>query len=213
MQFYRHESCGQCTPCREGSRLARRASADKLLDGKASMEELDEPARHRQRHHGQHHLRVRRGHGDAGARFLQKFRKEFEAYVRGERKRADATLHRRRRWRLTDERPWATIYFYVCARSLRSAGAIAVVIATNPIRGAMGLLLLILSVAGLFLALHAAVPRGDSAHRLRGRHRRPLPLRHHAARPERRDARTTGAGCVARVFGGGLFAAGGRRRA
>jgi NADH-quinone oxidoreductase subunit J len=47
-----------------------------------------------------------------------------------------------------------TAYFYACAL-LALAGAIAVVVSKNPIRGAMGLLLLILSVAGLFLALHA----------------------------------------------------------
>jgi NADH-quinone oxidoreductase subunit J len=45
-------------------------------------------------------------------------------------------------------------YFYVCA-ALAIAGALAVVMAKNPIRGAMGLLLLILSVAGLFLSLSA----------------------------------------------------------
>ncbi|HEY3817275.1 MAG TPA: NADH-quinone oxidoreductase subunit J [Polyangiaceae bacterium] len=47
-----------------------------------------------------------------------------------------------------------TVYFYVCAL-LGLAGALGVVVSKNPIRGAMGLLLLILSVAGLFLALHA----------------------------------------------------------
>jgi NADH-quinone oxidoreductase subunit J len=45
-------------------------------------------------------------------------------------------------------------YFAVCAL-LAVAGALGVVLSKNPIRGAMGLLLLILSVAGLFLALHA----------------------------------------------------------
>lgn len=45
-------------------------------------------------------------------------------------------------------------YFYICA-ALALGGALAVVISKNPIRGAMGLLLLILSVAGLFAALHA----------------------------------------------------------
>ncbi|MDP9035628.1 MAG: NADH-quinone oxidoreductase subunit J [Myxococcota bacterium] len=50
--------------------------------------------------------------------------------------------------------PLGMIYFYVCA-ALALAGAVAVVAAKNPIRGAMGLLLLILTVAGLFLALHA----------------------------------------------------------
>jgi NADH-quinone oxidoreductase subunit J len=47
-----------------------------------------------------------------------------------------------------------TIYFYTCA-ALALLGALAVVASRNPIRSAMGLLLLILSVAGLFLALHA----------------------------------------------------------
>ena len=47
-----------------------------------------------------------------------------------------------------------TIYFYACAL-LALVGALSVVGSKNPIRGAMGLLLLILSMAGLFLALHA----------------------------------------------------------
>jgi NADH-quinone oxidoreductase subunit J len=47
-----------------------------------------------------------------------------------------------------------TTYFFLCA-ALAIGGALGVVLSKNPIRGAMGLLLLILSVAGLFLALHA----------------------------------------------------------
>jgi len=47
-----------------------------------------------------------------------------------------------------------TAYFYLCAL-LAVGGAVSVVAAKNPIRCAMGLLLLILSVAGLFLALRA----------------------------------------------------------
>lgn len=45
-------------------------------------------------------------------------------------------------------------YFYACAL-LAIGGALGVVVAKNPIRGAMGLLLMILAIAGLFLALHA----------------------------------------------------------
>ncbi len=45
-------------------------------------------------------------------------------------------------------------YFYICAL-LAVLGAAGTVVAKNPIRGAMGLLLMILSMAGLFLALHA----------------------------------------------------------
>jgi NADH-quinone oxidoreductase subunit J len=46
------------------------------------------------------------------------------------------------------------VYFGVCAL-LAVLGAGATVSAKNPIRGAMGLLLMILAIAGLFLALHA----------------------------------------------------------
>jgi NADH-quinone oxidoreductase subunit J len=45
-------------------------------------------------------------------------------------------------------------FFGVCA-ALAIIGALSTVIARNPIRGAMGLLLMIVAIAGLFLALHA----------------------------------------------------------
>jgi NADH-quinone oxidoreductase subunit J len=45
-------------------------------------------------------------------------------------------------------------YFWICA-ALAIGGAISTVVAKNPIRGAMGLLLMILSIAGIYLALHA----------------------------------------------------------
>jgi NADH-quinone oxidoreductase subunit J len=50
---------------------------------------------------------------------------------------------------------WLAIaYFYTCA-ALAIIGALGVVTAKNPIRGAMGLLLLIVSTAALFLSLRA----------------------------------------------------------
>jgi NADH-quinone oxidoreductase subunit J len=48
----------------------------------------------------------------------------------------------------------ANLYFYLCA-AFAILGALGVVTAKGAIRGAMGLLLLILSVAGLFLSLRA----------------------------------------------------------
>jgi NADH-quinone oxidoreductase subunit J len=48
----------------------------------------------------------------------------------------------------------AIIYFYACA-ALALVGALAVVTSKNPIRSAMGLLLLIVATAGLFLSLRA----------------------------------------------------------
>lgn len=37
--FYAHESCGQCTPCREGSTWMRKIS-DRIVDGKATPEDI-----------------------------------------------------------------------------------------------------------------------------------------------------------------------------
>lgn len=45
--------------------------------------------------------------------------------------------------------------FFYLAGLLAICGALGVVLAKNPIRGAMGLLMMILSIAGLFLSLHA----------------------------------------------------------
>ncbi|CAN5679369.1 NADH-quinone oxidoreductase subunit J [soil metagenome] len=45
-------------------------------------------------------------------------------------------------------------YFYVCA-AISLLGALFTVTAKNPIRGAMGLMAMIVAVAGIFLALHA----------------------------------------------------------
>jgi len=46
------------------------------------------------------------------------------------------------------------VYFYVCA-AVAVLGALATVVSRNPIRGAMGLLLMIVAIAGLFLGLNA----------------------------------------------------------
>ena len=45
-------------------------------------------------------------------------------------------------------------YFWLCA-ALAVGGALITVINKNPIRGAMGLLMMILAIAGIYLALHA----------------------------------------------------------
>ena len=39
-QFYKHESCGQCTPCREGTGWMSRMM-DRMVDGSAEIEEID----------------------------------------------------------------------------------------------------------------------------------------------------------------------------
>jgi NADH-quinone oxidoreductase subunit F len=39
-KFYKHESCGQCTPCREGTGWMMRVM-DRLVRGEAAVEEID----------------------------------------------------------------------------------------------------------------------------------------------------------------------------
>lgn len=91
MQFYRHESCGQCTPCREGSGWLLRI-CEKLMDGTATMDELDQMHDIANNIMGNTICAFGEGTAMPALGFLKKFRKEFEAYVRGERKGSDAKL-------------------------------------------------------------------------------------------------------------------------
>jgi NADH-quinone oxidoreductase subunit F len=39
-QFYKHESCGQCTPCREGTGWMMRVM-NRMVEGRAEIDEID----------------------------------------------------------------------------------------------------------------------------------------------------------------------------
>jgi NADH-quinone oxidoreductase subunit F len=91
MQFYRHESCGQCTPCREGSGWLLRV-AEKLLEGTCSMEELNDLHDIANNIMGNTICAFGEGTAMPALGFLKRFRKDFEAYVRGEKKGEDARL-------------------------------------------------------------------------------------------------------------------------
>jgi len=80
-RFYRHESCGQCTPCREGTNWAERIIR-KIEHGQGTEADIDllgEVA-------GHINFRTICPLGDAAAMpiesFLKKFRSEFEAHVK-----------------------------------------------------------------------------------------------------------------------------------
>jgi NADH-quinone oxidoreductase subunit F len=91
MQFYRHESCGQCTPCREGSGWLERV-CEKILDGKASMDELNGLYETANGIMGNTICAFGEGTAMPALAFLQKFRPEFEAYIRNGHSRANARL-------------------------------------------------------------------------------------------------------------------------
>ena len=80
MHFYADESCGQCTPCREGTGWLHRL-VKKLRRGEGTPEDLERIEHVCSGMIGHDHLpAVRRGR-DALRSFLAKFRGEFEALV------------------------------------------------------------------------------------------------------------------------------------
>ncbi|MGD0526431.1 MAG: NADH-ubiquinone oxidoreductase-F iron-sulfur binding region domain-containing protein, partial [Polyangiaceae bacterium] len=91
MQFYRHESCGQCTPCREGSGWLLRITT-KLLEGEATQAELDSLHDIANGIMGNTICAFGEGTAMPALAFIQKFRPELEQYVRGEKKKSGATL-------------------------------------------------------------------------------------------------------------------------
>jgi NADH-quinone oxidoreductase subunit F len=82
MSFYRHESCGQCTPCREGTAWLDRI-ATKILRGQATIDELDTISEIASGIMGNTICAF----GDAAAMpalaLVRKFRRHFEDHVAG----------------------------------------------------------------------------------------------------------------------------------
>ncbi len=81
MRFYRHESCGQCTPCREGSAWLFRI-LDRLVKGEASVDDLDRLSEIADNIMGNTICAFGEGTAMPALGFLLKFRKELEQYVK-----------------------------------------------------------------------------------------------------------------------------------
>jgi NADH-quinone oxidoreductase subunit F len=81
MRFYRHESCGQCTPCREGSAWLERI-LDRVVAGEASMDELNRLHEVAGNIMGNTICAFGEGTAMPALGFLRKFRHEFAEYVR-----------------------------------------------------------------------------------------------------------------------------------
>jgi NADH-quinone oxidoreductase subunit F len=81
MRFYRHESCGQCTPCREGSGWIERI-LDRIVAGEATIDELDQLHEIAGNIMGNTVCAFGEGSAMPALGFLGKFRKELAEYVR-----------------------------------------------------------------------------------------------------------------------------------
>jgi len=80
MRFYRHESCGQCTPCREGCGWIERI-LDKVVAGTASIEELDLVSEIASNITGNTICAFGDGAAQPALAFIRKYRKHFEDYI------------------------------------------------------------------------------------------------------------------------------------
>jgi NADH-quinone oxidoreductase subunit F len=80
MHFYKHESCGQCTPCREGCGWMVRI-LDKVVEGTATMAELDRLSDVASDITGNTICAFGDGAATPALTFVRRFRKNFEDYV------------------------------------------------------------------------------------------------------------------------------------
>jgi NADH-quinone oxidoreductase subunit F len=81
IRFYKHESCGQCTPCREGCGWVERI-VEKIVEGKGSMDELDRISEIASNIMGNTICAFGDGAAQPMLAFVRKYRKSFEDYVR-----------------------------------------------------------------------------------------------------------------------------------
>ncbi len=91
IHFYRHESCGQCTPCRQGCSWLQRI-IDRIVAGQAEMDELDRMHEIAGMIMGNTICAFGEGAAMPILGFLQKFRSEFEEYVRTKGKSSTGKL-------------------------------------------------------------------------------------------------------------------------
>lgn len=80
MQFYGHESCGQCTPCREGCGWIVRI-LDKVVAGTATMDELDRIHEIANDITGNTICAFGDGAAQPALAFVKRYRKHFEDYI------------------------------------------------------------------------------------------------------------------------------------
>ena len=80
VRFYRHESCGQCTPCREGCGWLERIM-DKIVDGTATLDELNLISEIASNMMGNTICAFGDGAAMPVLAFVSKFRKNFEDHV------------------------------------------------------------------------------------------------------------------------------------
>jgi len=91
LRFYHHESCGQCTPCREGMGWLHRI-IDRIVDGEGRAEDIERLYAISRLNDGTTICGMGDAAGYATSGILNKFRGEFEYYIEHKRSQFDGRL-------------------------------------------------------------------------------------------------------------------------
>ena len=91
LRFYHHESCGQCTPCREGMGWLHRI-IDRIVDGKGRPEDIDTMVRISNANDGTTICGMGDAAGFATVGIIAKYRDEFEYYIANGRSKCGGRL-------------------------------------------------------------------------------------------------------------------------
>jgi NADH-quinone oxidoreductase subunit F len=91
LRFYHHESCGQCTPCREGMGWMHRI-IDRIVAGEGLPEDIDRLYAISHANDGTTICGMGDAAGFATVGILNKFRDEFEYFIANKRSKMDGRL-------------------------------------------------------------------------------------------------------------------------
>ena len=92
MYFYHHESCGQCTPCREGTGWLEKILR-KIVRGEGSVADIDLLDKVAANMKGRTICALAEAAALPAMSFVQKFREEFEFFVREGRSKVKGTAN------------------------------------------------------------------------------------------------------------------------
>jgi NADH-quinone oxidoreductase subunit F len=91
LRFYHHESCGQCTPCREGMGWLHRV-IDRIVAGEGRIEDIETMHHVSRWNDGTTICGMGDAAGYATVAILEKFRDEFEYWIANKRSKCDGVL-------------------------------------------------------------------------------------------------------------------------
>ncbi len=97
LRFYHHESCGQCTPCREGMGWMHRI-IDRIVEGKGVPEDIDRLVAISNANDGTTICGMGDAAGYATVGIIAKFRDEFEYFIANRRSKCNGALEVEGTW-------------------------------------------------------------------------------------------------------------------